>query len=87
MKALRSLFAMRRHLDIDIIFMSHGFTLVPAFFYPFLSHLVLFKTTDSAHSRKTYINKFDAVIAVKNRVDTKGQQDIHYNEIMELQSD
>lgn len=87
MKALRSIFAMRRHLDIDIIFMSHGFTLVPNFFYPFLSHLVLFKTTDSAASRKSYINNFDAVVAVKNRVDAKGQQDIHYKEIMVLQSD
>jgi hypothetical protein len=87
MIALNNIFSQRRHLDIDIIVMAHGFTMVPPMFYPYVSHLVLFKTSDSIESRKSYINNYDAVLKVKQRVDAEGMKNRHYNEIIVLQAD
>lgn len=87
MQALESILSMRRHYDADIFAMAHGFTKVPPMFWPYVSHLVLFKTSDSIESRKNDINNYEAVAKRKHAIDTQGKINAHYKEIIVLQSD
>ena len=76
---LKHLLKRKRQFGIDIWSTAHGFTEMPAMFYTYITHYVLFPTLDDPGRRKINIPMFDRLLEIKKAVDLRGIKDRHYH--------
>ena len=85
-KPFRSLFIRRKQLCQDQIAVAHGISEIPATFWTYATHLILFKTTDSylRQSSKDNIPR-SKIFEINEKVDyLNNQSDIHKHLIIPL---
>jgi len=82
---VRKIVARRRQHGNDIFLIVHGFTNLPPSLYSYISHYILFATTDTLDSRKEYISHYyDKLVEVQKRVNQKAQTNPYYKEIIDV---
>ena len=74
----------RRQKSFDIVVVAHGFTRVPPSFFPYMTHIILFKTTDSIKLRKQYLLNYNELEKYQKQVNSNALTDKHYNKIIEI---
>lgn len=79
---LHNLLIRRRQKMYDMVAVGHGFTEVPPKFFTFASHIILYKTNDNIHNRKTVLRDYNQMLEAQQRINLKSEQDIHYYEIL-----
>lgn len=79
---IRRFFVRRRHRQIDILAVTHGFTETPPAFFTFANNIILFKTNDNINRRKDVLKDFDRVAEIKTNVDKQAMNNQHYFEII-----
>jgi len=81
---LEDLLISRRQQMVDIFAVAHSFSKIPRSFYPYASHIVLFKTTESVKTRSDVLFDIERVTAMQERVNEAANNDIHSYEILKF---
>ena len=82
---IEQVFSRRRQHGNDLFLVVHGFNSIPPKLYQYITHYVLFLTTDSLDNRKEYISGYyDKLVKIKDNINQKAQKNKHYHEIIEV---
>ena len=73
-----------RHKAVDFFAVAHGITQISPCFYPYISDIVMFKTTDNLTLAKSKIQYFDELQALQNRVNERAKKNQFYCERLKL---
>jgi len=73
-----------RHKSVDFIAVAHGITQISPCFYPYVSDIIMFKTTDNLTLAKSKIQYFDELQSLQNRVNKAAKNNIFYCECLKL---
>jgi len=75
---LENLLISRGQNNIDIISVAHSFSRMPPGFFPYASHIVLFKTTESAKVRSDVLPDVAEILKVQEHVNKKAKTNRYY---------
>ncbi len=85
-KSVQTVLARRRHYNLDIIAMGHGFTEIPPKFFTFASQIILFKTHDNIDSRKKVIQDYNRMLQTQLQVNKKAKDNPHHYQVIDLEN-
>jgi len=91
-KEFRNILIRRRHKEIDVFIIAHGFTDIPPKIFTYVNKYIIFKTTDPIVKRKDTILNYEAVEKAVKRINDKklkivdhfGKGKISYYEIISV---
>jgi ABC-type cobalamin/Fe3+-siderophores transport system ATPase subunit len=83
-ESIRKILVRRRQNSVDVFAVAHGLSEVPATFYTFATHLVIFKTNDSLVRLRNNTDK-EKIQRLKNAIDSVNQHsDKHHYQVFNI---
>lgn len=74
----------QRQRNLDLIFVTHGISEIPAQFWGFFNSMVLFRTTDNIQRSRNKIPNFDDMEKYVNYVNTNSETNQYYHYYIKL---
>lgn len=82
-KELYYMLIRRRQLNIDLFFVSHGFTEIPPKLFTFINYFIIFETVDNIDRFRKYINNFDKFKQITNTVNIITKEKKYFYKVYE----
>lgn len=82
---LEAMLARRRQFNIDIMFMYHGFSTIPALLWTYSTHIALFRTNDAYQRSANKTLNYEEMVKILDRVKEQCRTNPYYKEIISLQ--
>lgn len=81
---LEAMLARRRQFNLDIMFMYHGFSTIPALLWTYSTHLALFRTNDAFQRSANKTLNYDEMVKFLDEIKSRAQTDPHVHKIISL---